>query len=188
MLFKRKKNDLSVNDMIKIEDWLLLECDPQIRQISSEEELSNRLKLKVEYVDANHLSKHVEAELRPIDDNKYNGLIRVSAACLGKSFAYLHEIMHYIYDVGIGRKVDCVFTRMERGHTEGAHEQEINYMTAAFTMRYDKIEPRIRIYDESNPKMDAVKFIDELCKEYGQPRSVVVRRIQEIRRIRRRKG
>lgn len=188
MLLKRKKNTLSTNEMIEIENWLISECDPQIGRISSEEELSKKLKLRVEYVAPEYLAEHVEAELRPIDDDSYNGLIRVNASCIGKSFAYLHEIMHYIYDVGIGKKVDRVFTRMARGHTEGAHEQKINYMTAAFTMRYDKIEPRIRAYDESRPRLDAVKFVDDLSNEYKQPRSVVVRRIQEIRRIRKKKA
>lgn len=187
MLFKKKKETLSTKEMIEIENWLISECDPKIGQISSEEDLSSKLKLKVEYVAAKDLNEYVEAELTPIDDDRYNGLIRVNSSCMGKSFAYLHEIMHYIYDVGIGKKVDRVFTRMARGHTEGAHEQKINYMAAAFTMRYDKIEPRIRAYDESRPRMDAVKFVDELSREYKQPRSVVVRRIQEIRRIRRKK-
>ena len=187
MLFKKKKQSLSIKEMIEIENWLTSVCYPEIGRISSEEELSKKLKLKVEYVAAEDLDDHVEAELSPISDNRYNGLIKVNSSCIGKSFAYLHEIMHYIYDVGIGKKVDRVFTRMARGHTEGAHEQKINYMTAAFTMRYDKIEPRIRAYDESRPKMDAVKFVDALSHEYNQPRSVVVRRIQEIRRIRRKK-
>ena len=187
MLFSRKKNSLTIDEMIEIENWLKSNCFSYFGEVVDEAALSSELKLKVEKVVPSQMNKHVEAELRPVDDEKYNGLIRVNSSCVKTNFAYLHEIMHYIYDVGIGNKVNEVFTRKSRGHTEGAHEQKINYMTAAFIMRYDKIEPRIREYDESKPKMDELKFINDLSQEFNQPSTVVIRRIQEIRRIRRRK-
>ncbi len=188
MFFKRNRFALSTNEMIEIEEWILEECIPKLGGASSEEDISKKLRLKVEYVNSSNLPAFVEAELRPADESEYNGLIRVNSACMGKAFAYLHEIMHYIYDVGIGNKVTKVFTRKATGHTEGKHEQKINYMAAAFNMRYDKIEPRIRAYDESRPKMDEIKFVNDLSREFGQSRSAVIRRIQEIRRIKRKKA
>lgn len=187
MLFNRKKYTLSASEMIEMESWLESECVSKIGEITSEEELSSILKLKVEYVAPQNLAKHVEAELVPIDDIEYNGLIRVNTECMGKVFAYLHEIIHYVYDVGIGNRVTETYARMSKGHTEGKHEQKINYMAAAYSIRYDKIEPQIKEYDESHPKMDEIKFVNGLCEQFNQPRSVIIRRIQEVRRIKRKK-
>lgn len=187
MLFKRKKHTLSANEMIELEKWLDTECVPKIGEIRSEEELSSELKLKVEYVAPQNLSEHEEARLEPSEDPDFNGVIKVNTECMGKAFAYLHEIIHYVYDVGIGHKVTTTFTRKSKGHTESKHEQKTNYMAAAFCMRYDRIEPQIQAYDESRPKMDELKFVNGLCREFNQPRSVVIRRIQEVRRIKRQK-
>ncbi|MBR4290505.1 MAG: ImmA/IrrE family metallo-endopeptidase [Oscillospiraceae bacterium] len=185
VLFNRKKYTLSAREMIEMEKWLRLECIPKIGDALSEEEISSILKLKVEYVDSANLEAHVEAELVPIDDSKYNGLIRVNNECRGKAFAYLHEIIHYAYDVGIGKKVSTPYTRKSKGHTENKHEQKINYMAAALCMRYEKIDAQIQAYDASRPKMDELKFVSGLCREFNQPRPVVIRRIQEVRRIKR---
>ena len=183
MLFKRKKYTLSAREMIEMEEWLAKNCFPLMEENASEEDLSVRLKLKVEYVSPSVLAEHVEAELIPIDEYEYNGLIRVNTVCKGKSFAYLHEIIHYIHDIGIGNKVNKVFKRMSKGHTESKHEQKINYMTAAVKMPYDKIAPQIRKYDMSRPKMDELKFVGDLCVEFGQSRAAIIRRIREVRRI-----
>ena len=187
MIFKRKKHTLSAKEMIEMENWLKTECIPKIGADLSEEQMSSILKLKVEYVDPGNLAEHVEAELTPIQDPAYNGLIRVNNECRGKAFAYLHEIIHYVYDVGIGNKVRTTFTRMSKGHTESKHEQKINYMAAALCMNCEKIESHIQLYDNSRPKMDELKFVNDLCREFNQPRAVVIRRIQEVRRIKRQK-
>ena len=187
MLFGHKKNKLTTSEMIKLEEWLEANCIPHIGPFTSEEDLSARLKLKVEYVDPKNLDKFVEAELVPATSPEFNGLIKVSAKCEGNAFAYLHEIIHYIYDVGIGNRVNETFARMSKGHTKTEHEQKINYMAAAYSMRYDKVEPKIREYDESRPKMDELKFVSDMCREFNQPRAVVIRRIQEVRRIKQRK-
>lgn len=182
-MFNRKKYTLSVKEMLEMENWLESECIPKIGEVSSEEALSSMLKLKVEYVDPENLSEHVEAELIPTTDSDFNGLIRVNTACKGMSFAYMHEIVHYIYDIGIGKKVDRVYTRMEKGHTKDKHEQKINYMAAALSIQYDKIVAKLQDYDTSRPKMDEFKFINELCQEFRQSKSVIIRRIQEVRRL-----
>lgn len=187
-MFFRKKNALSVEDMVEMEKWLEDECIPTIGNNVSESIVSEKLKLKVEYTSPSNLAPHVEAELRPIDDSEYNGLIRVNTDLMGKTFAYLHEIIHYLRDVGIGNKVDKVFTRKAQGHTESVHEQKINYATAAYIIPYNEIEQSIREYDASRPKMDELEFVNSFCNRYNQSRDVVIRRIQEVRRIRRSKA
>lgn len=188
VFFSRKKDDLSVNDMVEIENWLAEECVPLIGKKTPEDQLSDRFNLKVEYTSPEELDRYVEAELRPSDDPNYNGLICVNTALMGTSFAYLHEIMHYIQDVGIGKRVMRTFTRKSRGHTETQHEQRINYATAAYIIPYDEVVPMICEYDKSRPKMDELKFVNHFTEKYGQSRDVVIRRIREVRKIQRQKA
>jgi len=188
MLFIRRKNVLPVEDMIEMEEWLQNECIPMIGSNVSDNDVSKKLKLKVEYASPSNLAPHVEAELRPIEDPEYNGLIRVNTELMGKTFAYLHEIIHYLRDVGMGNKVEQVFTRKAQGHTESLHEQKINYATAAYIIPYTVVENSIREYDSSRPKMDELEFVKYFSTRYNQPRDVVIRRIQEVRRIRRDKA
>lgn len=75
-----------------------------------------------------------EAELLPIDDNNYYGLIRMRKELKKYKFVYIHEIIHYIFDVGYGNKVTECFSRKKRGKTNSHEEQRTNYMTAAYIM------------------------------------------------------
>lgn len=50
-------------------------------------------------------------------------------------------------------------------------------------MPIDEIRERLAKYDKSSPKEDEVKMITELSKKYQQKKSVIIRRIQEVRRI-----
>ena len=185
MLFRRRKHTLSVREMIELEEKIKSIWVAQFGEDVSQEELSQKLKLKVEYVDPQLFDAHVDAELAPIADPDFNGLIRVNGKCKDKSFAYVHEIVHYVFDVGIGEKVTNVYRRMSKGYTKDEHDQRINYMTAAVSMPYEKVYPYIREYDESHPKMDELLFVDRLCKDFKQPRAVAIRRVQEVRRIKR---
>lgn len=188
----RKKNEysgmLSLEDMIEVEEWLKKICVPTIGERSKEEDIAKKLKLKVEYVDSSEFDPHVEAELRPAQDVSFNGLIRVRQDLKGKSFAYLHEIMHYLWDVQIGNPVREVYTRMSQGHTEGKHEQKINYAAASYIIPYVQLDKAISEYDKARPWGDELAFVRGLCDQYGQPRDVVIRRIKEVRAIRRGKS
>lgn len=75
-----------------------------------------------------------EAELLPIDDNNYYGLIRMRKELKKYKFVYIHEIIHYIFDVGYGNKVTECFSRKKKGKTNSHEEQRTNYMTAAYIM------------------------------------------------------
>ena len=184
----RKSKVLSVDDMVRIEDWLKHECIPKIGENLSDSKISEKLKLKVEYVPASKMPPYVEAELCTTDDPDYLGLIRVNENYRNSAFSYLHEIMHYIWDVGVGQKVETVFSRKVKGHTDSEHEQEINYATASYLIPYTAIEKKINEYDSTRPRMDELEFVDDISRRYGQPRDAVIRRIQEVRRIKKAKS
>ena len=55
----------------------------------------------------------------------------------------------------------------------------------AIVMPKKEIEVALEEYDSSHPKMDAVKFVNELAKKYDVKRNDVILRIQYVRRINR---
>lgn len=62
-------------------------------------------------------------------------------------------------------------------------EQEINYATAATILKYKEMKEFILKYDNSKPKMDELKFVQDICRIYGQEATTVIRRIKEVRML-----
>lgn len=181
MLFKRK-NSLSTKEMIKLEEKTK---EKKICELVKKDNLLEELSLKLDYVDINEdksWDQNTEAILMPCNDNEYNGVIKVQKKYGNSKFAYIHEIIHYVIDADC-KKVTETYTRKTKGNTPDKHEQEINYITAAATMPIDEIRTRLLKYDNSSPKEDEVKMIAELSEKYQQKKSVIIRRIQEVRRI-----
>lgn len=179
MLRFGKKKQLSVEQMIEMED-ALKHCELVTMNLHPDDEkLFEKLHLKVEYVD--DMDDDNEAELCPIDDDFYLGLIRLRKELTKYKFAYSHEIIHYIFDVGYGKRVTDSFTRKRKGKTDSIEEQKTNYMAAAYIMPYKQFVSELQKYDDSHPKMDEVKFISDLKKRYGQSETAVIRRIREVR-------
>lgn len=179
-----KKKKLTIDVMLTLENWLVEK--KLITLINQQEinELLNSLKLKIEYVGKNDLPNNTEAILMPYQgDDDFLGLIKLRDDLADNPFACVHEIIHYFYDVGQGKKVTMEYTRKITGKTENEHEQRINYMTAACIMPKTDISEYIKKYDEQFPKVDTVKFISELCKFYHQNEKAVIRRIQEVRKL-----
>ena len=177
-----KKNTLDIEKMLEIEEWI-----DNISIIIDEsifnEDLLKKLNLKLEYVNQNNFAPHTEAELCSCDDGKHFGLIRINKKYINTRFAYMHEVIHYLMDVGIGNKVINVFSRKTKGKTIDEHEQEINYATAAVILKYKDMKKYILEYDDSKPKMDELKFVNNICKKYEQEPTTVILRIKEVRML-----
>jgi len=169
--------------MCQLEDWLATSELSRFHNHCSDEELSNIFQLKVEYADERELPANTEAILMPYDGQDYVGLIKLQEKLRTTRFAYIHEIVHYLMDVGAGNRVTTTFARKTTGKTENDHEQDINYITAAYIMPLQEIQKSLQKYDESIPKLDELMFIQELQEKYGQDRKGVIRRIQEVRKI-----
>lgn len=183
-ILKNKEPPLTGEEMLELEEILQ---DIKRRQRFSRlkpYELADKLKLKVEHVRKNDMQKKVEASLGPIEDKRYNGVIRINIDSKNSDFNYIHEIMHYIMDVGVGNKVNKVYTRKKCGHTDCFHEQVINYMAAAYCMPRDEIEKTVDTIDDSWIDINFAKYIRKLGEKYHQTDDAVARRIQEIRKIR----
>lgn len=174
---------LAIDKMLEIEDWIDEVYSKIVEADIPDENTLKSLKLKLEYIDQDKFDQETEAELCPTDENGYLGLIRVSRKYLHSKFAYVHEIIHYLKDVGIGNRVEKVYARRTKGNTQDNHEQEVNYATAATILKYKDMKKIIVEYDKSKPKMDELKFVEDLCIKYGQERTTVIRRIREVRSL-----
>lgn len=148
---------------------------------ASKEELAEKLQLKVEYtVD---LADNIEAKLLPCQEEQYYGLIKVKENMKDKKFSYIHEIMHYVVDVGIGNKVKHEYSKDIKGKTSSIEEQNINYLTAAYIMPYHEIVEQYNTFKTSKPRMDELKFVRNLMKKYEQSETAVIRRISEVHHL-----
>ena len=187
-------SDFSVQQMEQMEKRLKdseLFTDDKLKDCRDAIELCRRLKLKVEYHDERNedgkveFEKDKEAMLTYIKDENYNGLVVLRRELESFQFACIHEIIHYIFDVGYGKRVPegVCYSRYETGKTNDIKEQGTNYYTAAYIMPYDEIVEAIKKYDSSNPKMDELKFLRELELKYEQSRVAVIRRIIEFIRL-----
>lgn len=180
-MFFNKKYALSVHEMIELEKRLRASVLYSPDMMTTDEELSDKLHFKIEYVDK--MDDDNEAELLPIESDKYWGLIRLRKESQNNRFAYMHEVMHYIFDVGYGNKVTKKFTRKKREKTANREEQKINYTAAAYIMPYEDILTELNAYDVSRPKMDEIKFVRNLRSKYNQSETATLRRIREVRKI-----
>ena len=181
MLFKKKKYILNVTERVELENKLRTSVLYSLDKPTTVEELSKKLRLKIEYVET--MDDDNEAELLPIESNEYWGLIRLRKESRNNRFAYMHEVMHYVFDVGYGNKVANKFTRKKQGKTFNRDEQKMNYMAAACIMPYEDILRELKLYDASHPKMDEIKFVRNLQNKYDQSETAILRRIREVRKI-----
>ncbi len=181
MIFLKKEKKLTVDEMIQMEKELEQSILLKKGLSADEKNLSEILNLKVEYVD--NMEDDNEAELLPINDNRYFGLIRLPKELNKTKFAYTHEIIHYIFDVGYGKRVNSKFARKKKGKTISREEQKTNYKTAAYIMPREEIWQALVEYDNKRPKMDELEFVSGLKRRYGQSELAVIRRIREVRRM-----
>lgn len=180
-LFKEQK----ISEVKKMDR---LESELQKLQISkycdgsdiSEERLARNLKLDVIYCNPEDLPEDDEALLLPTDDPHYFGVIKISNECVTK-FPYMHEIIHYLRDVGVGKRVLQPCARKKSGKTDTAEEQDVNYLTAAAVMPYDSIFQELGQYEKED--LDEESFIMGMTEKYGQGVRAVSRRFIEVRSI-----
>lgn len=180
MLFRRSSRDLPVEKTLILEKALLESELSKIGYMCTDTHLASQFGLNIIVDD--ELPKDIEAVLDKPTEETYNGTIRVKSQYRDNKFSCIHEIVHYIFDVGIGNTVTKRFARNVTGKTKDPREQEINYLTAAYQLPYDKIYKELKEFNKSYPK-DELKFIYGLCETYNQPQAAVLRRVREVKRI-----
>lgn len=63
--------------------------------------------------------------------------------------------------------------------------EESAYLFEAYQMPFEEIFKELEIYDASRPRLDEVKFVDNLGKRYNVDRETIVQRIQNVRAVNR---
>lgn len=140
--------------------------------------LTKDLKLQVKV--SEDIPETYRSSLNEPDTEGYNGLILHSEdkTRYADRFDIIHEIVHYLVDVGNGKKVDKSFARVHRGNARGHREQIIDYYVAAITIPQDDL--RKRISKHAGDPYDK-QFIAELMEFYKQPEDTIIRRIGEVK-------
>lgn len=180
MFLRNKKNDLSTEKTIELEKALSESALAQIGYMKQDEELAKQFGLEICIND--NLPDDVEAVLDKTDSPDYKGIIQIKRKYKNNSFSFIHEIIHYVFDVRPGNRVEKQYARNVKGKTKDQREQEINYLTAAYQLPYTKMIGELRSFNKQYPR-DELRFVAKLCNEYKQPREAVLRRIREVKRI-----
>lgn len=180
MFLRNKKSDLSTEKTIELEKALGESILAQIGYMKQDEELAKQFNLEI-CIDDN-LPDDVEAVLDETDSPDYNGIVQIKSKYKDNHFSFIHEIIHYVFDVHPGNKVEKQYARNIKGKTKDQREQEINYLTAAYQLPYTKMIEELRLFNKSYPR-DELRFVARLCNKYDQPREAVLRRIREVKRI-----
>ncbi len=178
LLLEKKIRELQKMDILEKE--LQTYCINQYCENGnlSAESLARKLKLAVRYCSSDELPNDVEATLSASDAKEYFGEIKVLNESVQK-FSFMHEIIHYFRDVGVGKRVTCTYTRKRQGKTDSEEEQEVNYLTAAAIMPFNEIVKKLDLYENTND--DTV--IIQTAEEYSQIKSAVMRRFIEVRKL-----
>lgn len=187
-MFWLTRKGLPVSAMIELEDDLNTSVLYKYGAVITDGELARDFGLDVVFVDDAEMENGIEAELSPPTHEGCNGLIRIRKSLRQCPFAFTHEIMHYVFDVGVGNIVQQTFTRKARGVDKNEHEQRVDYLAAANRMRYDKMVVEIERYDKASPRMNPVAFVNHLCTTYEVDRTTAIRRVQEVRAIKAKKS
>lgn len=186
-MFRLRRKGLPTSVMLELEDSLNKSELHKFGAGKDDDYFAKEFNLEVVFVDDATMERGIEAELAPPVHVGYNGLIRIRESLRPSPFAFTHEIMHYVFDVGVGNIVQEKFTRKAKGVSKSEHEQRIDYLAAANRMRYDKMVAEIARYDNSSPRMNPVSFVNHLCATYKVDSTSAIRRVQEVRAMMARK-
>lgn len=143
--------------------------------------LAKNLNLEVQCKDTSCLPPYVEATLSPPTNDTSFGIIKISNAP-DNHFSYMHEIMHYFRNVGVGNVVSQEYTRKSKGKTDSPEEQEINYLAAAAVMPISQILQDLDEYENVSCDKE-VDFLSKMSKKYHQDIHAISRRFVEVRNL-----
>lgn len=143
--------------------------------------LASGLGLKISS-DSSPMTENERCVLGISDSSEYNGIIYVREGETDRksqNFDIMHEIVHYLKDVGAKKKVSKSFARTHHsdGYRRGHQEQIVDYYAAAMAIPAESLRARINAY-HGNPRDE--EFIKEMMEIYEMPRETVVRRINEV--------
>ena len=177
MLFRKEKS-FSKQEMEMLEVELKSSILSTMFLRANDPDLPAKLGLEVVFTDCVQGGKI--AELLPTNNPKFCGMIRIKTGSENIKFNYVHEIVRYVFDVGRWRKVKADDNQGHKANKKSYSERKIDYFTDAFLMPVDQISAELEKYDHSSPKMDEIKFLQNLREKFGVDNDTIVRRIGQV--------
>lgn len=179
MLFNKKK--MSVQELFDGEQKVKTKLIDEYGWPITTESVKQNLSLIIEKVD---LDDDIEAMLTP--DDRANGRIQINTKYADdETFDYLHEVIHYIEDVGVGNKVTRSYPRLHAGNREDPHERQIDYMAAVALVPGNELLRRIEYYRNHWHSIDEIRFMHDLQKEFKCSAACLRERLKEVHTLRR---
>lgn len=178
-LFKgRKDTSLSVKEMLEGERWVQKTFKNDLSWPMSREDVETKLGLQVI---EKEMEDSIEAELVPPLNEGYNGAILLNIKHSSRNkFGYAHEVVHYLWDVGIGNKVTQHYPRMSFGSNGDPHEREVDYRAAAIEVPKEELIKDLQDYRKNWLDRDEIKIFNSMAEKYGCDKDCLTRRIKEI--------
>ena len=180
-LFARRK--LTGEKMLELEERIREENLSRYKNYEIKDLLAEAENLGLKVIVGDETLDGIRGELtEPPDDDSHKGILRLCAN--PNKFDILHELMHYLINVGVGNTVDRAYPEDYSSHreSEDANEREINYLSAAILMPLDEMKKRIREYDSKHLHLNLRDFIMAMQDDYGVTTDCVLMRIQEVRK------
>ena len=109
-IFRKKKNKtLSLDELLRVELNVKNELFERYGWPISEDVVRERMNLDIQTI---YLSPDIEAILQPSRSENKNGEILINKLYEDeRKCKYMPEVIHYILDIGVGKKVDQEFRR-----------------------------------------------------------------------------
>lgn len=182
-MFKQKKKMLSIDQMIQGEKWIAKTIQSGVNLSGDMYAVCDQLRL---HIIEKTLRGGIEGILKAPEVKGYNGTIIIDPSSSQSKFPMTHEVVHYLKDVGINKVVTGKYERVAKGRKKDAHEQYIDYITAAILMPWKSIAADIDSFEFG---MDEIAFLKKCAVKYGQDitdvfNSSLWRRFLEVKAIR----
>lgn len=107
-------------------------------------------------------------------ENEYNGVIFIL-----KNHSFLPEILTYLYYVGEGKKVEKEYIR---DNSFSEQTLVIEYLKRAVRAPFDEVSECIDFYDSHT--VDELAFVKKLSDKFGLSEKEIIKRIQNVRKVR----
>ena len=181
-IFKRKKKEiLSLDELLSVELNVKNKLFERYGWPISKDVVREQMNLDIQTLD---LSPDIEAILQPSCSEEKNGEILVNRLYEDDGeFEYMHEVIHYIIDIGVGKKVDKEFRRKHSENSSDAHEREIDSTAAATLIPIFLLLHDIDRYRKNIWLTDEVAFMQELREKYSCSQACLEKRFKEVHRL-----
>lgn len=178
------KKTLDASKLLQGEIWVAKEIRERLGWPITEDKVTEVLGLDIK---RQVLGARIEAQLCPASSaTNFNGQIIINSMYEEDSvFDYMHEVVHYIHDVGVGNKVDHNFTRKHENNRIDETERQIDFLTAVSLIPIDELAKDIDYYNKHWYILNEARYTRKLLQKYKCSKECLMQRYSEVHTVRR---